>query len=344
MWGACNMNDGQGGTRRICVCLEFLTDAHRIQIRQTAERLGFEVGFFDLTQKEEAREYLQNCEIFYGHTEDLVRSAPSGLKWYCCSFAGVEPYCKDPAIFANPDCLLSNTNCYGVTIAEHVVMIILMMLRSAPGYAQLIQNRVWSNHLPIRTFQGHEITTFQGHEVTLLGTGDIGNHAAQRLRAMGASHIIGLNRSGRVHNDLYDEVFSISQLDEVLPRTQILLMSLPSTPETYHIMDNRRLRLLPSDAYLVNVGRGTAIVQEDLIEVMNSGHLAGAALDVVMPEPLPKDNPLWSVERLLLTPHVAGNMAKGYTCDLNVSMFCEDLENYAAGRPLKQFVNRKQGY
>lgn len=330
------MMDGRDKLRKICVCLEFLTDAHKIQIQQTAKRLGFEVRFFDLTQKEDARTYLQDCEIFYGHTEDLLRSAPSGLKWYCCSFAGVEPYCRDPAIFANPDCLLSNTNCYGVTIAEHVVMIILMLLRSTPGYERIIQDRVWSNHLPIHTFQGHE--------VTLLGTGDIGNHVARGLRAMGASRILGLNRSGRVNNDLYDEIFSISQLDEVLPRTQILVMSLPSTPETYNIMDRRRLKLMPPDAYLINVGRGTAIVQEDLIEVMNANHLAGAALDVVTPEPLPKDNPLWSVERLLLTPHVAGNMATGYTCDLNVSMFCEDLENYAAGRPLKQLVNRRKGY
>ncbi len=338
------MMERQSGPRNICVCLEFLTTAHKMLIQQTAERLGFTVHFFDITQKEEAKLCLQNCEIFYGHTEELVRSAPAGLKWFCCSFAGVEPYCKDPTMFTNPNCLLSNSNCYGVTISEHVIMILLMLLRSMPSYGKMIQDRIWFNHLPSHMVHSDEITTFYGSEITLLGTGDIGNHVAQRLRAIGASHIIGINRSGKVNNDLYDEVFPISRLDEVLPRTKILIMSLPSTPETYNIMNEKRLKLLPRDAYLINVGRGTAIVQQDLIEVMNAGHLAGVALDVVMPEPLPKEDPLWSVDRLLLTPHVAGNMAKGYTCDLNVKMFCKDLENYAAGNPLKQLVERQKGY
>jgi len=338
------MTERQCGTRNICVCLEFLTAAHKAQIQQTAERLGFVVHFFDLTQKEEAKSCLQNCEVFYGHTEELVRSASAELKWFCCSFAGVEPYCKDPAIFANPDCLLSNTNCYGVTIAEHVMMLLLMLLRNMPSYEWMIQNRIWFNHLPSHMACSNEITTFYGSEITLLGTGDIGDHVAQRLRAIGASHIIGINRSGKADNNLYDEVFPISRLDEVLPKTKILIMSLPSTPETYNIMNRKRLKLLPPDAYLINVGRGNAIVQQELIEVMNDGHLTGVALDVVTPEPLPKDDPLWSVDRLLLTPHVAGNMAKGYTCDLNVSMFCEDLKNYATGCPLKQLVERQKGY
>ena len=97
-------------------------------------------------------------------------------------------------------------------------------------------------------------------------------------------------------------------------------------------------------ASAVNVGRGTAIDQEALCDALNAGQLAGAALDVVVPEPLPADHPLRRAKNLLLTPHVAGNMTLGYTCDKSVQMFCDDLENYAAGRPLAHLVDRKRGY
>ena len=81
-----------------------------------------------------------------------------------------------------------------------------------------------------------------------------------------------------------------------------------------------------------------------LMDALNAGRLAGAALDVMTPEPLPADHPLWTTKNLLITPHVAGNMTLGYTCNKTVSMFCDDLENYAEGRPLKHLVDLKRGY
>ena len=95
---------------------------------------------------------------------------------------------------------------------------------------------------------------------------------------------------------------------------------------------------------LLNSSRGALVVDEDLAEALNSGKLAGAALDVMDPEPLPQDDPLWDARNIILTPHVAGNMTLGYTCDENVARFCADLENYAAGRPLAGLVDRNRGY
>ena len=321
--------------RDICVYQEFLTEAHKARIRETAEDLGFTPHFFTLDQFEEAKACLQGCEILYAHDPELLRAAPASLKWYCCSYAGVDPYCKAPGLFANPDCLLTNSSCYGVTIAEHVVMVLLMLLRRMPEYEEVVRNRGWSNQLPIRSIRDNEFT--------ILGTGDIGVNVADRLRGMGAARITGLSRSGRAREG-FDEVLPIARLDEVLPQARNLIMALPGTAETYHILNRARIALLPQGAYVVNVGRGAAVEQEPLAEALNAGRLGGAALDVMDPEPLPGDHPLWTARNIILTPHVSGNMTLGYTCDRNVEMFCEDLGNYAAGRPLNGLIDRARGY
>ena len=321
--------------RDICVYQEFLTEAHKARIRETAEDLGFTPHFFTLDQFEEAKACLQGCEILYAHNPELLRAAPASLKWYCCSYAGVDPYCKEPGLFANPDCLLTNSSCYGVTIAEHVVMVLLMLLRRMPEYEEVVRSRGWSNQLPIRSIRDN---TF-----TILGTGDIGINVADRLRGMGAARITGLSRSGRAREG-FDEVLPISRLDEALPQARNLIMALPGTAETYHILNRARIALLPRGAYVVNVGRGAAVEQEPLAEALNAGRLGGAALDVMDPEPLPGDHPLWTARNIILTPHVSGNMTLGYTCDRNVEMFCEDLGNYAAGRNLNGLIDRARGY
>ena len=130
----------------------------------------------------------------------------------------------------------------------------------------------------------------------------------------------------------------------MLPRVDVLVMALPGTAQTAGVLSRERIALLPPGALVVNVGRGSAIDQEALAEALNDGCLGGAALDVMVPEPLPADDPLWSARNILITPHVSGNMTMGYTRDEAVRLFCEDLENYAAGRPLARLVDRAAGY
>ena len=324
--------------RNLCVCQDFLTDAHKARITAAAEAAGFTPHFFTPEQFDEASACLQDCEVLFSHIPELLRTAPASLKWYCCSYAGVDPYCKDPSLFANPDCLLTNSSgAYGVTIAEHIVMVTLMLLRQMPAYQADIARDGWVDEpKPIRSIFGSR--------VTVLGTGNIGTTFAHRARGLGAAHITGVCRSGRNDDPVYDEVLPISRLEEALPETDLLVMALPGTPETAHILNRERISLLPAHAYVVNVGRGTAIDQEALADALNADRLAGAALDVMDPEPLPMDHFLRSAKNLLLTPHISGNMALGYTRDITVDMFCEDLANYAAGRPLAHLVDRKLGY
>ena len=183
-----------------------------------------------------------------------------------------------------------------------------------------------------------------GSRITVLGTGDIGTSFARRVKAMGAKTVVGVSRSGRHVDDAYDAMYTTTQLDQVLPETEILAMALPGTAETEGILSRSRIALLPKEAVVVNVGRGTAIDQDALMEALNAGRLAGAALDVVRPEPLPPEHPLWNTKNLLLTPHLSGFMSLGITRDTAVALFCEDFENYIAGRPLKRLVDRRKGY
>ena len=136
----------------------------------------------------------------------------------------------------------------------------------------------------------------------------------------------------------------VSELDSVLPETDLLAMSLPATPETKGILSRERMALLPEGSYVVNVGRGSAIDEAALAVNLENGHLAGAALDVFQVEPLPADSRLWKTKNLLITPHVAGNLTLPYTKDRNVEMFLEDLKNFVEGKALHYLVNKKLGY
>ena len=319
---------------KIGVIIDFLTPAYEKQLRDTAARCGCDIAFFPSSKAAEGN--VDDCTVLYGHPSQKVVAGAKRLKWFACCWAGVDHFCRDE-LYQNPECLLTNSSgAYGTTIAEHSVMVSLMLLRRQLEYTEVIREGGW------RVLPGG-IRSLHGARVTCLGTGDIGTEFARRVRAFHPKKLVGLNRSGRANAD-FDEVRTVAELDAVLPETELLFMSLPSVSDTVNILNAARMALLPEGAYVVNVGRGTAIEQDALIAALASGHLAGAALDVAVPEPLPADHPLRKAKNLLLTPHVAGNMTLGYTCERNIAMFCENLESYAAGRPLRHLVDRRKGY
>ena len=320
--------------KKIGVIIDFLNDKYERQLNAAAAKYGYEIEYFPSSAEAVGR--VDDCEILYGHcSQKVIRSAKS-LKWYCCCWAGVDRFC-DESLYQNPDCRLTNSSgAYGTTISEHLIMVCLMLLRRQMEYTEIIRAGGWE------TLPGG-IRSLHGARITVLGTGDIGTEFARRVRAFHPASLTGVSRSGRANAD-FDAVHPVTELDQLLPETDLLFMSLPSVSDTVNILNADRMALLPKGAYVINVGRGTAIDQDALIKALDSGHLAGAALDVVVPEPLPADHPLRKAKNLLLTPHVAGNMTLGYTCERNVQLFCENLENYAAGRPMHHLVDRRKGY
>ncbi len=318
--------------RKLVTVISVLNEAHREKIRAAAARHGFEALFFD--SEAQALPHLSDAEIVFGQSAFFAKNSPR-LRWLCTPSAGVDQFTA-PDAFASPSALLSNSSgAYGVTIAEHVIMVTLEMLRRQGDYNAIVSRREWRRDLPVRAIKGSRIT--------LLGTGDIGQETALRLRAFGPESIAGMNRSGKNPQALFDRIFRQEALDALLPQTDILIISLPGTPETQRLLDARRVSLLPDQALVVNVGRGSVVDQAALEKELRQGRLL-AALDVFEQEPLPQDDPLWTCPNLLLMPHVAGNMTLPYTKDRIVDLFLEDFENYCAGKPLHRLVDIKKGY
>ncbi|MCR5615071.1 MAG: D-2-hydroxyacid dehydrogenase [Saccharofermentans sp.] len=318
---------------KIIVLSKVLEQKHVDLITKAAESVGAQVVFVE--SENEIPEDFRDAEVLYGFGTEAARTSKA-LKWLCVPSAGVD-YLMGPGKFANDDCILTNSSgAYGVTIAEHIIGVTLMMMRRLTEfYAETIRGE-WGMPRAQKSIKDCRIT--------VLGTGDIGTEFAKRVKAFEPACITGINRSGAGKESVYDKVESIDALDQMLQRTDLLVMSLPDTPETKGILSRERINLLPEGAYIVNVGRGSAIDEEALADSLDEGRIAGAALDVFVQEPLPEESRLWHTKNLLITPHIAGNQTLAHTLDRNVEMFLEDLHNYAAGRPLAHAVDRQKGY
>lgn len=318
--------------KKLIVTISQLNERHREAIREAAAAFGYSVSFYQNDQ--DALEDVRDAEIIFASSPCTARYAEE-LKWFCASSAGVNNYLI-PGVFASPHCLLtSSSGAYGVTISEHIVMVTLELMRRQPEYMRIVSEHRWDRGLAIRSIKDCDIT--------LLGTGDIGRETAERLKAFSPKRITGINRSGRASEALFDRVLPKTELDAVLPETQLLIISLPSTGETDGMIDARRLSLLPDGAIIVNVGRGSVIDQKALESELRSGRLQ-AALDVFEQEPIPAEDTLWDCPNLILTPHIAGNMTLPYTVDRIVQLFLENFEMYCKGQPMKRLIDFSKGY
>ena len=165
--------------------------------------------------------------MILGADPSLAGQAPN-LKWICSHFAGVDSFLKE-GVFANPEAILSNSSgAYGVTISEHIVMLLLEILRRNPEYQRHIQQREWIRRLSVRSIYGSRIL--------MLGTGDIGQEACRRLRAFAPGFIKGINLHGSNPGNLFDQVQTPEKLDSLLTDTDLMIISLPGTKETFHMI------------------------------------------------------------------------------------------------------------
>ena len=256
--------------RKLVVVLAALEESQRARIREAAARQGFRALFFE--SDADALPYLADAEIVFGQSAALAKNAPA-LRWLCTPSAGVNQFAA-PGCFASPDAALTNSSgAYGVTIAEHVVMVALEMLRRQPEYREIVRRREWTRDLPVRSIKNSR--------VTLLGTGDIGRETAKRLRAFGPAALTGVNRGGANPDALFDRIVRQESVDGVLPETDLLVVSLPGTPETLRLLDARRLALdLQRATYAASdkVGDGTQSYVVSFVDEISMANSKGLSL------------------------------------------------------------------
>ena len=179
--------------RKIVVYIPGLAEKYTAKIREEAEKKGFRTVIPE--NREDAVREAAEAEVLFANDCSLCRYAPE-LKWVCTPFAGVEPF-LEPGILDNPEVLLtSSSGAYGVTIAEHVVMVTLEMMRRKAEYNEIVRQKSWA--------RGLHVDSIRGSRITLLGTGDIGRECAKRLRAFDPASLTGVNRRGGNPEGLFD--------------------------------------------------------------------------------------------------------------------------------------------
>ena len=325
--------------RKCYAVADFLSEENKEQIRKAASDNGFEIEFFDNSY--EASGKVSDGEVLYSGGDAVTCREMPALKWCHTAFAGIGAYAVS-GLFDSGDILLSNSSgSYSRAIGEHIIMVSLMMMREMSLYTDAAKEKKWEKEVPLRSIAGST--------VVIVGTGDIGSGAAERFKVLGAEKIVGFNRSGR-GADAFDEVYSVCEFDRVFEdksfseSVDILVLCAPGTAESKGLLSRGRIGMLNEKTFVINIGRGALVDQDALAEALNNGKIAGAALDVMTPEPLPEDDPLWDAKNCIITPHISGNMSLPYTVDKTVEIFCENLKRYAEGRELINTANVKRGY
>lgn len=286
--------------------------------------------------RSEVIDHAPTMDIFFGAPSvEIVRAAPN-LKWIQAPSAGVEFVAKIPEL-ANSDVLLTNTRgAHGPSIGEHTIALLLAMTRHIPESIQQQKDRAWDRSVLYRT--AREIG---GMTMGIIGFGALGRGIAQRAGGMGMD-LLAVDAQAVDGTGLIDEVWPVSQLDDLLAQSDVVVIATPYTADTHHLLGAGQLARMKPDAYLIVVSRGGIVDETALVEAMRGGHLAGAALDVTMPEPPVPDSPLWDCPRLLLTPHIAGASARKER--RVVEIFVDNIERFRNGEPLLNLVDKRRGF
>jgi len=283
-------------------------------------------------KKEEiTAEDLTDTEVVLGNLPYSLLTQMPSLAWVQLDSAGVGEYAqlKDSVQLTNA------SGAYGEAISEHMLGTVLAMQKNLYHYYDLQQEHAWINLGSV-----HTIST---STVLSVGMGDIGSAFARKMHALGAE-VYGIRHTVHEKPAYLKELGTMDALDEYLGKADIVALSLPETKETIHLFDEARLHRMKKGTLLINVGRGSAIETNALIRVMEEGYLGGVSLDVTEWEPLQKNQKLWQIKNVYLTPHISGRFNAAVTYDKVLQIFHDNLNHYLQREPLEHVVDKKAGY
>lgn len=297
---------------------------------------GCRFAFVEGMSRAERAGFIKRANAIIGEPDLSEIKAAGELTWVQMSWSGTDKYTKRKD-FPEQVVLTNATGIFGKGIAEWLLGTLLSLYKKLPEYRDRQKEQVWKD-------MGKEKSLY-GKTVLIIGAGDIGTSFAKLLVPFGTRNL-GVRRRKKEGSEAFMEMHTIEELDGLLPEADVVVMALPDTAETEGLMNLERLHLMKKDAVLLNAGRGGTLVTEDLITVLEEGRLYGVGLDVVMPEPLPEDSPLWNFDRVLLTPHISGQ-GLGHldeTYEAITELLIENVGRFDRGEPLLNVVDKKAGY
>jgi phosphoglycerate dehydrogenase-like enzyme len=288
----------------------------------------------DNSQKKKLNALLAWADVIFGLSAppDTVARAPR-LKWIQVISAGVDRWVSTD-VWNSPVILTGVSGIHATPVGEFAMTLMLMFAKNAPCSFRMMRTRQW---------QHYATHSLRGKSVGIVGLGHIGKEIARLSKAFGMS-VFATRRSilvpGKTQN--VDLLLPQSQIQRMLRKSDYIVLSVPLTPETRHIIGERELRAMKPSARLINVGRGQLVDEEALIRALDQKHIAGAGLDVTYTEPLPKESRLWSYDNVIISPHLSWAM-ENYLSHAT-HLFCKNLRRYLAGKKLLNVVDRKRGY
>src|SRR5438874_196573 len=257
------------------------------------------------------------------------------LRWIQWPAAGVERCVQQPLMRERHLLLTNLQRTMGPSMAEHVLGMMLMLSRHLDYFLKEQQQAHWAeDNTP-------HLADLEGKTVLVVGLGGIGTEVARRTHAFGM-RVIATRASGRTGPDYVSYVGLPDELLKLAKDADFVVNCAPLTPQTTGIFNHEFFASLKPGAYFISVGRGRSTVTADLIAALESGKLAGAGLDVVDPEPLPSDSPLWRLPNVIVTPHVSADTPLAE--EQRTALLRENLRRYAAGEPMLSVVDIECGY
>jgi D-2-hydroxyacid dehydrogenase (NADP+) len=279
-----------------------------------------------------AKEIADADAVIGGIRPELFRTAKK-LKWVHVSSAGVE---KDlfPELVDSEVVVTNAKNVYGPQIADHAFAFLLALTRKLNQTIPLQGQEEWRS--------GREgMFELNGKTAVIIGVGGIGSQIAQRAHGFGMK-VIGVDPRDIPPNNEINRVVPPDQLDSVIPLADVVFISAPHTPKSEGMMGAKEFELMKKGSYFIAVSRGKVYNTGGLVKALDEGRIAGAGLDVVDPEPLPKGHPLWKFKNVVITPHTAGG-----SDNLNArndALIKENVRRFASGQTLTNVVNKKEGF
>jgi phosphoglycerate dehydrogenase-like enzyme len=303
---------------------------HEEALRRAAPTAIFESA----ADEQSAADLIREADAVLGNRY-FLQSLPYArrLRWMQSNSTGVDLILR--AGSALDDIVVTSARgVYDDEVADHAVALVLGLARGLHTARDAQRERRWERL---------QLETLRGRRALVVGWGGVGQAIARRLRSFGVQ-VEGVRR--RIEASTQDDegfvVHPPSAWRARLPEMHILVLALPLTHETHHIVGPAELRALPHDAFFVNVGRAQTVEEDALLDALVRGRLAGAALDVVMEEPPRPDHPIWSEPRLLITPHVARSPEEPpFSWE---PLFVENLRRFASGEQLLNVVDVSAGY